>query len=72
MKQDLFSLKDIVDILRTQPYRIIYLLTTGKVAEPSRIGGKRVFTIDDLKRIAERLGIKNIETLIEKRGTDDQ
>ena len=37
MKQ-LYSLKDAAVILQKQPYQIVYLLTTGKVKEPLRIG----------------------------------
>jgi len=71
MTKYLFSLKDIAAILRTQPYRIVYQLTTGKVPEPKRIGGKRVFTLEDLELIAEQLGIENVEqTLIDQRGND--
>lgn len=55
------SLKDVVARLKTQPYRIVYLLTTGKVPEPERVGGKRVFEIDDLNRIAKALGVKVAE-----------
>ena len=67
------SLKDAASILQKQPYQLTYLMTTGKVAEPQRIGGKRVFTIDDLRRIADQLGIDNLEELLKRhRGNDDQ
>jgi hypothetical protein len=70
---EMYSLKDAAAILQKQPYQIVYLLTTGKVAEPERIGGKRVFTVENLTRIAERLGIENIEELLaEKRRINDQ
>lgn len=62
----LYSLKDAAAILQKQPYQITYVLTTGKVPEPQRIGGKRVFTSEDLQRIAERLGIENIEELLKE------
>ena len=45
---EMYSLKDAAAILQRQPYQLVYLLTTGKVEEPVRIGGKRVFTTDDL------------------------
>lgn len=53
-----FLLSDVARILRCQPYQIVYLLTTNKVPEPRlRIGNKRVFTLEDVHRIAERLKV---------------
>jgi len=57
MKKQLMSLKDVAARLGTQPYRIVYLLTTGKVPEPNRVGGKRLFSTDDLNKIAKELGV---------------
>ena len=57
MHKQLMSLKDVANRLGTQPYRIVYLLSTGKVPEPDRVGGKRVFSTEDLSRIAKQLGI---------------
>jgi hypothetical protein len=57
MHTQLLSLKDVANRLGTQPYRIVYLLSTGKVPEPDRVGGKRVFCAEDLNRIAKQLGI---------------
>ena len=71
MNQFFYSLKDIAAITHRQPYQIVYLLTTGKVAEPQRIGGKRVFTIDDLNRIAERLGVENVDDKLAQKGGHD-
>ena len=61
MKKQLLSLKDVASRLNTQPYRIVYLLTTGKVPEPNRVGGKRVFNTNDLNRIAKELGVEEVE-----------
>jgi len=61
MKKQLMSLKDVAARLGTQPYRIVYLLTTGKVPEPNRVGGKRVFSTDDLNRIAKVLGVEEVK-----------
>ena len=68
MTQQLFSLKDAARILGVQAYRITYLLTTGKVSEPTRIGGKRVFGILDLHRIAQQLSIDHIDERIAATG----
>ena len=73
MKTQLWSLKDIATRLNTQHYRIVYLLTTGKVPEPNRVGGKRVFGTDDLDRIADYLGIDSIaEPLAAQGGSDGE
>ena len=34
-----------------QPYQITYALATGKIPEPARIGGRRVFTNEDIEII---------------------
>ena len=70
-EQQFYSLKDAAEVLKVQPYRIVYLLTTGQVPEPRRIGGKRIFTIMDLHRLAKQLDIENIRhDLIGKRGRE--
>jgi len=61
MKKQMMSLKDVAARLKTPPYRIVYLLTTGKVPEPNRVGGKRLFSTEDLHRIAKALGIEVAE-----------
>jgi hypothetical protein len=49
-------MKEAAVILKTKPWRIVYLLTSGKVKEPElRLAGRRVFTVDDLQRLAEAL-----------------
>ena len=51
-----FLLGQVARILRCQPYQIAYLLMTRQVPEPRlRIGNKRIFTISDMQRIAEKL-----------------
>jgi len=62
MEKQMMSLKDVAARLGKQPYRIVYLLTTGKVPEPNRVGGKRVFSTDDLSKIAKELGVEVAET----------
>ncbi len=55
---DLHLLGDVSRKLGCEPYRIVYLLTTGKVPEPRlRLGNRRLFTTDDIARIAAKLGI---------------
>lgn len=53
-----FLLKDVARRLGIKPYRIIYALTTGLVTEPQlRIANKRIFTQQDIDRLAEHFGI---------------
>src|SRR5262245_12555105 len=60
---DFFQLGDVARILRCQPHRIVYLLTTRQVPEPLRIGNKRVFTTSDIQRIAEKLQVQRAQDL---------
>jgi DNA-binding transcriptional MerR regulator len=57
MTNDYFTLADVSELLETPAYRITYLLATRQVPEPSRIGNRRLFTLADIQRIAERLEI---------------
>ena len=60
MKQ-FYNLDDAARVLRVQAFRIVHLLNTGKVPVPQRIGGKRIFTIEDLWRCAEILGVEDAQ-----------
>jgi len=71
MTTQLFSLKDIAARLKRKPYQIAYLLTTGQIKEPRRIGGKRVFTANDLKRLAKHFGVECIDNLPADQGGYD-
>jgi hypothetical protein len=62
---DFFLLGDVARILRCQPYQIVYLLTTRQVPEPAlRIGNKRVFTLPDIQRVAEKLQVQLAHDLV--------
>lgn len=67
MNQGYYSLADAAKILRCPPYRIVYLLTTGQVPEPYRVGNKRLFTIEDLSRLSERLDVEIAQDLLARR-----
>lgn len=58
MNNNYYLLADVARILRTKPYRITYLLTSGQVPDVERLGGRRVFCDGDLVRIADRLKIQ--------------
>lgn len=67
-----FLLGDVARILRCQPYQIVYLLTTNKVPEPTlRIANKRVFTLADVHRLAERLQVHFSPTELTRGGSHE-
>ena len=68
---DLYLLGDVSRTLGCEPYKIVYLLTTGKVPEPRlRIGNRRLFTGEDITRLATRLGIQRRPEGAARRGDE--
>jgi len=63
MNKEYYLLGDAARLLGCQAYQISYLLLTRKVPEPLRIGGRRVFTLGDLTKIAELLELDTIREL---------
>lgn len=61
MHQEYFTLGRAAEILAVKPYVLTYLLATKKVAEPARVGGRRMFTTSDLARISEYLKVSHGE-----------
>jgi DNA-binding transcriptional MerR regulator len=57
MQQEYFTLGRAAEILAVKPYVLTYLLATKKVAEPARVGGRRMFTASDLAKISEYLKV---------------
>jgi len=59
MQQDtrLFSLKDVQRMLKMPRWKIIYFYETEQIPEPLRVGGHRIFTEDDVRGIALKLGV---------------
>jgi DNA-binding transcriptional MerR regulator len=55
-----FTLADVVRTLRTQPHIVTYMLRTGRIPEPMRVGGRRLFTMEDVSRI-EAIFLRNSE-----------
>jgi hypothetical protein len=66
MTEACYTLKDVASILHTEPYRIVYQLSTHKVADVPRIGGRRIFSLEDVQRIATALEIEMTQELKEK------
>ena len=58
MTQELFLLGDISRKLKVPQHRIVYLFASQAVAEPKlTLGNRRVFTVEECKLIAEKLGM---------------
>jgi DNA-binding transcriptional MerR regulator len=54
--EQLFLISDVSRQLNVPPHRIAYLYMTRKLPEPQlRLGNRRVFTIEDLLRVAKAL-----------------
>ena len=58
MNNDLYLLGDISRKLKVPQHRIVYLFASQAVAEPKlTLGKRRVFTVEECKLIAEKLGM---------------
>jgi DNA-binding transcriptional MerR regulator len=52
------SLGAVAALLKVKPYRVEYLLANGLVPEPEmRVSGRRVFAVDDVRRLAAHFKI---------------
>jgi len=57
MKQH-YLLGEVSKALGRKPYHVTHVLTTGKVPEPAlRIGNKRLFTVEDVERLARHFRV---------------
>jgi hypothetical protein len=69
MNHTLYSLGDVAQLLRTQPHKIHYLLTTRQIPEPAiRIGSRRIWTMEEILPISEKLGLDKMADLQRKEG----
>jgi DNA-binding transcriptional MerR regulator len=56
MHTEFYSLGDVAQLLRTQPHKIHYLLTTGQAPEPARrIGSRRIWTMEEILPLADKI-----------------
>lgn len=54
-----FALSDVARLLNVQGYRIAYAISTGALPDAAqRIANKRVFTVEDVQRIARHFGVE--------------
>lgn len=58
MTTKLLLLNQVATVLDRRPYQISYAISNGHVKEPSlRIGNKRIFQPEDVRRLAEHFGV---------------
>jgi hypothetical protein len=69
MDKTYFSLGDVARLCRTTATRVQYMLASGQIAEPRlRIGNRRIWTIEEIVPISERLGLDKGVELRRKEG----
>jgi hypothetical protein len=54
-KYKYFSTGEVAKKLKINKWKIFHLLETGKIGEPQRIGGKRIFSEDEVLKIKDEL-----------------
>ena len=60
MQQHMFSLGEVAQKIGVAPFRITYSITTGLVPDASmRFAGRRVFTQEDVQRLALHFGVQS-------------
>ena len=52
-----FTMNEIAELLGLRYYRIAYQHRIGALAEPTKVGGRRAYTREDLRRVAEHFGL---------------
>ena len=58
--EHIFSLGDVARLLRIQPYKIAYAISTGALPDAScRLANKRCFIAEDVERIAGHFGVES-------------
>lgn len=63
MQTELFTLKDVAELLDVPPYRITYLITSRQLPDSKmRVGNVRVWTKPEIDVIAQKLEIENPKT----------
>ena len=56
---DFFTLGKVAQILEVPDHRIHYLFRARKIPEVRRVGGRRIFTEQNIRLIAETLGMRD-------------
>ena len=69
MQPELYSTSEVADLLQVQPHRILYQLSTRAVPEPKlRVAGKRLWTLDEIAALSEKLTLQTATRLERQRG----
>lgn len=64
MTNNLFSLRKVAKALGLKPYQVTYCLTAGHVPEPQNVGNRRLFSAEDIERLAEHFGVNIDQSLL--------
>ena len=55
----MYLLSDVARLVKKRPHQITYAITSGLLPEPKvRMGGRRVFQDEDIRRIADFFGVQ--------------
>lgn len=69
--QELFSLSDVAKLLVVAPHRILYLLSVDPSLEPRlRVAGKRLWTVEEIAPISDRLMLQTAARLKREGGSN--
>ncbi len=71
-EKELYSMSDVADLLKVQQHKIHYLLATKQVPEPRlRVAGKRLWRLEEILPISEKLKIQHAFEISPKKGGPD-
>lgn len=66
MHDKIFLLGDVARLLRRRPHQVSYVLSSGLVPDVAvRLGGRRLFRVEDVKRLARHFGIPRVDLLLD-------
>jgi len=52
-----WTLGELAEMLNVPEHRIHYLFRSRKIPDVARVGGRRIFAEDDLRRVVDALGM---------------
>lgn len=59
MTKELYSIRDCGKLIGVAPHKIAYAHTQDRLPEPKfRVANRRVYTLDDCRRVARYFGVK--------------
>ena len=57
MNKKQLLLNEVARLLGKKPYQVTYAISSGAVDDVIRIGGRRIFQNQDIKRLARHFGV---------------